>query len=163
MWHRLVCLTTGGLALCSAKKKLNRAEAISWIEQLRNVADDIQAALEDTDTVLDAKGRRVVGSGTRRASRGPQFFNQEGIHEVRETDLTKLHRRSTATPSAEKQDANSSPDVEVRRARVSRASDRSQNGQNSGKTQQEPQPGETRTEAADRKVSGPRVATRKQQ
>lgn len=67
MWHKLVCTTTGGLALCSAKRKLNPAEAMTWIDLLRTVADDIESVLHDAPAVLDAKGQRVVGSGAARA------------------------------------------------------------------------------------------------
>ena len=62
LWHKLVAMQTGGLALCSVRHKLNRDEAMRWIEGLRNVADDIQAVVDGAPAVLDMKGQRVIGS-----------------------------------------------------------------------------------------------------
>ncbi len=61
LWHKLVAMQTGGLALCSAKHRLNRVEATGWADALQNVADDIRAFLHDGTFVLDDKGRRVLG------------------------------------------------------------------------------------------------------
>lgn len=62
LWHKLVAQTTGGLALCSAKHKLNRDEATGWATALRNVADEIDEVLAGGAFILDEKGRRLVGS-----------------------------------------------------------------------------------------------------
>lgn len=62
LWHKLVAVCTGGLALCSAKHRLNRDEAQTWIDALENVAADIRQFLSDQTFVLDDKGRRVIGS-----------------------------------------------------------------------------------------------------
>lgn len=76
LWHKLVAQTTGGLALCSAKHRLNRDEATSWATALRNVADDIQAAVTGAAFVLDNNGRRVVDCVSER----PAVQNQEAQH-----------------------------------------------------------------------------------
>ncbi len=77
IWHKLICQQTGGLALCSAKRKLNRDEARGWIEAFRNVADDIQAVLDGTPRIIDDRGRRVVESGTGEKPE-PRFFGISG-------------------------------------------------------------------------------------
>lgn len=61
LWHKLTAMCTGGLALCSAKHRLNRAEATGWVTALRNVSDDIQAFLDTGEFILDSKGQRMVG------------------------------------------------------------------------------------------------------
>lgn len=61
LWHKLLAMQTGGLALCSARHRLNRDEAKGWSDAARNVADDIDAFLHDGTFVLDDRGRRVVG------------------------------------------------------------------------------------------------------
>lgn len=119
LWHKLVCQTTGGLALCSAKHRLNRDEAQGWIEYLRNVADDIQAILDGAAPVLDGKGRRMLGSGTATDGDRHRFFDKGGVHEV------------ASKPSGKTQ-ASQGTSTLVKEA-----------------------------EAAVRKGSGPRVATRK--
>lgn len=63
LWHKLLAMQTGSLALCSAKHRLNRDEARGWADAARNVADDITAFLETGAFILDSKGARVVGSG----------------------------------------------------------------------------------------------------
>ncbi len=60
MWHKLVAQTTGGLALCSARHKLNRAEALDWVEKLRNVSDEIDSVIQGRGFILDDRGQRVV-------------------------------------------------------------------------------------------------------
>lgn len=60
LWHKLLAMQTGGLALCSAKHKLNRAEAAMWSHNARNVADDIDAFLETGAFILDDRGARMV-------------------------------------------------------------------------------------------------------
>lgn len=60
MWHKLVAMRTGALALCSAKRRLNRDEAMEWVNAFRDVADDIEQFLKDGTFVLDSKGARVV-------------------------------------------------------------------------------------------------------
>lgn len=60
LWHKLLAMQTGGLALCSARHKLNRDEARGWADAARNVADDIEAFLETGAFILDDKGARVV-------------------------------------------------------------------------------------------------------
>ncbi len=79
LWHKLVAQTTGGLALCSAKGRLPRGEALAWTDALRRVSDEIQSVLDGTGFILDSKGQRLVGSVTGRAS--PEFFNKESINE----------------------------------------------------------------------------------
>lgn len=79
LWHKLLAMQTGGLALCSARHKLNRDEAKGWSGAARNVADDIDAFLHDGTFVLDDKGQRVVHSGTE-GTTGP--LAQEDRHEV---------------------------------------------------------------------------------
>lgn len=77
LWHKLVAMQTGGMALCSVKRKLNREEFKGWATMLRNVADEIDAFLCDGSFILDDKGQRMFpstgedGSGTteRAASR----------------------------------------------------------------------------------------------
>jgi len=61
-WHKLVAQVTGGLALCSARHKLNRTEALAWADGLRDVSDEIRSVVETGAFILDDKGRRVVGS-----------------------------------------------------------------------------------------------------
>lgn len=60
LWHKLLAMQTGGLALCSARHRLNRDEARGWATAARNVADDIEQFLGDGTFVLDSKGARVV-------------------------------------------------------------------------------------------------------
>lgn len=60
LWHKLLAMQTGGLALCSARHRLNRDEARGWIDAARNVADDIEAFLETGAFILDDRGMRVV-------------------------------------------------------------------------------------------------------
>lgn len=78
MWHKMICQTTGGLALCSAKHRLNREEASRWVTYLRDAADDIQTFLDTGQFVLDSKGQRVVKSATAKTTPEPQFFSKEG-------------------------------------------------------------------------------------
>lgn len=78
LWHKLVAMQTGGLALCAAKHKLSVTEARSWVEGLRNVADDIETFLRDGTFALDDKGCRVVHSAGERASLEPA--EQEAGH-----------------------------------------------------------------------------------
>lgn len=80
LWHKLVAMQTGGMALCSVKRKLNREEFKGWSTTLRNVADDIDAFLDTGSFILDDKGQRVVQSGTDRAN--PQTSEREAQHEV---------------------------------------------------------------------------------
>lgn len=68
LWHKLVAMQTGGLALCSARHRLNRDEARIWIDTLRNVADDMTQFLLDGTFILDSKGQRVVQSAGEGAS-----------------------------------------------------------------------------------------------
>lgn len=68
LWHKLVCMQTGGIALCSAKRKLNRDEAKGWSTVLRNVADEIDAFLRDGSFILDNKGQRMYATAIERAS-----------------------------------------------------------------------------------------------
>lgn len=81
LWHKLVAQTTGGLALCSAKKALNRAEATSWVVALRNVSDEIQSVLDGAGFLLDSKGQRVSDDGAK-TGRTSQFFDSKGAHDV---------------------------------------------------------------------------------
>lgn len=62
LWHKLVAVVTGGLALCSAKHKLNRTEAEGWVRSLRDTADEIESVIQDRGFILDSKGQRVVAS-----------------------------------------------------------------------------------------------------
>lgn len=62
LWHKLIAMQTGGMALCAAKHRLNQTEARGWVDAFRNVADDIEKFLTDRTFVLDDKGQRVVGS-----------------------------------------------------------------------------------------------------
>lgn len=62
LWHKLIAMCTGGLALCSARHRLNRDEAKGWSTTLRNVADEIDAFLLDGTLILDDKGQRVIKS-----------------------------------------------------------------------------------------------------
>lgn len=78
LWHKLICSTTGGLALCSVKHRLNRDEAQGWAATLRNVADEIEAVLAGHGFILDDKGRRVVQSSGYETARGPMFFTKGG-------------------------------------------------------------------------------------
>lgn len=64
LWHKLIALTTGGLALCSVKHRLNREEAVSWVQSLRNVADEIESVMEGRGFILDERGKRVVQSAS---------------------------------------------------------------------------------------------------
>src|SRR5882672_4138129 len=57
-------MQTGGLALCSAKRKLNRDEACGWAAALENVSADIRQFLDDGTFVLDDRGQRMVRSIT---------------------------------------------------------------------------------------------------
>lgn len=60
LWHKLLAMQTGGLALCSARHRLNRDEARGWSTAARNVSDDIEQFLKDGTFVLDDRGVRVV-------------------------------------------------------------------------------------------------------
>lgn len=62
LWHKLLAMQTGGLALCSARHTLNRGEAQGWSDTARNVADDIDQFLRDGTFILDDRGVRVVQS-----------------------------------------------------------------------------------------------------
>lgn len=62
LWHKLVAMRTGALALCSAKRALNPAEARDWVDGLRAVADDIEQFLNEGTFILDDRGQRVVKS-----------------------------------------------------------------------------------------------------
>lgn len=73
LWHKLICMQTGGLALCSVKHRLNRDEALKWVAAFRNVADDIEAVLAGQPFILDDKGQRIVKSaGEETTSRAAQ-------------------------------------------------------------------------------------------
>lgn len=115
LWHKLVAQTTGGLALCSAKKVLNRTEATSWVAALRNVSDEIQSVLDGAGFLLDSKGQRVVDSALSQgtgASQGrdnsdaetprrrPQFFDSKGAHDVElhTNPLDKLTPKRAVSP-----------------------------------------------------------------
>lgn len=63
-------MQTGGIALCSAKRKLNRTEAVGWSSMLRSVADDIDAFLETGTFLLDDRGQPMVKSTLSRST-GP--------------------------------------------------------------------------------------------
>ncbi len=79
LWHKLVAMQTGGLALCSAKHRLNRVEATGWVDALQNVADDMRAFLHDGTFVLDDKGQRVLGYvGDAKPRGGPDEVGSEG-------------------------------------------------------------------------------------
>jgi hypothetical protein len=82
LWHKLVAQTTGGLALCSAKRTLPREEATRWADALQNVSDEIREVLAGRPFILDDKGQRMVGSGTAKTGSASRFFNKEGEHEV---------------------------------------------------------------------------------
>lgn len=62
LWHKLTAMCTGGLALCSAKHRLNRTEAIGWAESLENVAADIRQFLNTGEFLLDNRGQREIKS-----------------------------------------------------------------------------------------------------
>ena len=81
LWHKLTAQTTGGLALCSVKFKLNREDTLRWIETYRNVADEMESVLAGGGFILDEKGRRLVGStgGKKPTSR---FFTKDGDADV---------------------------------------------------------------------------------
>ena len=64
LWHKLVAKTTGGLALCSAKRTLPRGEAVLWLNALRNVADEIESVLAGEGFILDERGQRMVRSAS---------------------------------------------------------------------------------------------------
>lgn len=76
-------MQTGGLALCSAKRTLNRTEAMGWATTLENVAADIRQFLKDGTFTLDDKGRPMVQSDVGGEQRPePQFFNRESTQET---------------------------------------------------------------------------------
>lgn len=81
LWHKLVASTTGGLALCSAKHRLNRDEASNWARILRDVSDEIQEVLAGRPFILDGKGQRVVQSGSGGIP-SPLFFAKDSVHDV---------------------------------------------------------------------------------
>lgn len=81
LWHKLVAQTTGGLALCSAKRALPRDEAMRWAEALRNVADEIGEVLAGRPFILDERGQRVVVSDSGPAP-APRFFDSKGERHV---------------------------------------------------------------------------------
>ncbi len=70
LWHKLVAMVTGGLALCSARHRLSRDEAQGWSRSLRNVADEIDSVVAGGPFILDDKGQRVVKSTDRAALAG---------------------------------------------------------------------------------------------
>lgn len=78
LWHKLVVMRTGALALCSAKRRLNPDEARDWVDGLRAVADDIEQFLKDGTFILDDRGQRVVKSPDVEAnSRGPHYVGSQ--------------------------------------------------------------------------------------
>lgn len=80
LWHKLLAMQTGSLALCSAKHRLNRDEARGWATAARNVADDIDAFLGTGAFILDDRGARVVdytsGNGSAPTAREVQDVTQ---------------------------------------------------------------------------------------
>lgn len=68
LWHKLVAMQTGGMALCSVKRKLNHDEFRGWATVLRNVADEIDAFLRDGSFLLDDRGQRMYPATVERAS-----------------------------------------------------------------------------------------------
>lgn len=68
LWHKLVAMQTGGMALCSVKRKLNRDKFRGWATVLRNVADEIDAFLRDGLFILDDRGQRMYPATVERAS-----------------------------------------------------------------------------------------------
>lgn len=62
LWHKLIAQVTGGIALTSSKRALNREQATEWSTSLRNVADEIDAVLAGKSFILDERGQRMVGS-----------------------------------------------------------------------------------------------------
>lgn len=88
VWHKLVCLVTGGLASTYVKQGLNRETALQWVTYLRDVADEIEAVLAGRPFILDSKGRRLVQSGA--ASRQDTHWpEQEAHHEVAKPTLSE--------------------------------------------------------------------------
>jgi len=63
LWHKLVAQTTGGLALCSARHRLNRDEATSWATALRNVSDEIQSVLGEPGSYLTSADGECLMTG----------------------------------------------------------------------------------------------------
>lgn len=94
LWHKLVASTTGGLALCSARHRLNRDEAKSWADTLRNVSDEIREVVEGRPFILDDKGRRVVESGIglspRVKSSGPEVEHDPVTHDLENTSKSGI-------------------------------------------------------------------------
>lgn len=81
LWHKLVAMQTGGLALCSARHRLNRDEADGWATTLENVAADMRQFLDTGTFILDDKGQRVVDCVGEKASLANRS-EQEVSHEV---------------------------------------------------------------------------------
>lgn len=98
LWHKLVAQTTGGLALCSAKGKLPRGEAVLWLNALRNVADEIEEVLAGRPFILDDKGQRLVDSTTAKTDRASRFFDKEGTHEVAAKPLSDTTPSKAVSP-----------------------------------------------------------------
>lgn len=96
LWHKLTAQCTGGMALCSAKHKLNKEEARGWIKRLRNVSDEIEAVIRGYGFILDDKGERVVESETAKTEHEPQFFNRESTDEVAETTTKPQNAQAAA-------------------------------------------------------------------
>lgn len=91
LWHTLVARVTGGLALCSAKHRLNREEASGWAASLRNVADEIDSVVAGRGFILDDKGQRVLGSG-------PSPVTGGSVHEVEVAN--KPNTSASVSPAA---------------------------------------------------------------
>lgn len=82
LWHKLVATVTGGLALCSAKRKLPREETERWIELLGNVSAEMGEVLAGRPFIIDDKGQLMSDGDTVRMHR---FFNREGDVDVAAT------------------------------------------------------------------------------
>ena len=82
LWHKLVCMVTGGIASTYVKKGLNPETGRQWVTWLRDVADEVEAVLNGRPFVLDNKGRRLVQSGAITTDAARWSTTQETNHEV---------------------------------------------------------------------------------
>lgn len=97
LWHKLVAMQTGGLALCSSRHRLNRDEATGWATALENVAADMRQFLSDGTFILDDKGQRVVRSGVE--SERPSNRQQEARHVARSEEGNPVNPSAATGPT----------------------------------------------------------------
>jgi len=95
LWHKLVCMVTGGIASTYVRAGLNRETGQQWVTWLRDVADEIEAVLNGRPFILDNKGKRLVQSGAVTTDTTGTSVTQEARHEVNEPAIQPLGSNAT--------------------------------------------------------------------